>query len=152
MNSDYKVLVDTSVLVSASINQLVIKLKCELKHHFYEISKPLFDYLDKNIDKRIGIFTPEIESSAKDVLIRAIDSEIKDTDKDAQEKLKEIDTYSYILEQSTSNLAKNMSILVREPIYEKAINKITYRVFNFYTNLKRKLEEKNPDKIIKQMV
>ncbi len=147
--TNFKVLVDTNVLVSASINQLIIKLNCNIKHHFYDLSQPLFEYFRKNIDKRIGIFTPEIENSAKEILIRAIDSEIKDmSNKNIREKLKEIEIYSFILQESTSSLVKNMDILIREPINERAIKQITHQVFAFYNRLTIELRQKDPEKVV----
>ena len=150
--TNFKVLIDTNVLVSASINQLIVKLNCKLQHHFNELAQPLFDYFRENIDKRIGVFTPEIENSAKGVLIRAIDSEIKDLENERiKEKLKEIETYSFILQESTSNLVENMDILIREPINEQAIKKITHEVFAFYNWLFRCLEQEDPSIVVNQL-
>ena len=106
------------------------------------------------IASREYIFSPpEIEKSAKDVLIRAIDGEIKDfEDDDLKKKLNEIEVYSFILTEATTNLAKNMNLLIREPINEKAIRDITFKVFAFYNKLKRLLSESNPEKIISLLV
>lgn len=145
--NNFKVLIDTNILVSASISQIISKLNCKLEHHFYEFSKPLLDYFRKNIKYRVGVFTPKIESSAKQVLISAIESKIKDLKDDGLKgELRKFETYSYILQESITNLTRNTNILIREPINEKAMKKITHKVFGFYARLIEDLERKNPKK------
>ena len=147
--NNVKVLIDTNVLVSASISQIILKLNCKVEHHFYEYSKPLIDYFHKNIKYRLGVVTPKIENSARRVLITAIEGKIKDLkDENLQEELKKMETYSYLLQESITNLTRNIDILVREPINEKEMKGMTHSVFGFYARMMEDLERENPDKIV----
>lgn len=73
-----KVLLDTCVLVSASVYGSYKDLGIELEHQFYVKTVPLFEIIRKYVDKRIGIITSTIETQAIAVIAKAVASELEE--------------------------------------------------------------------------
>ena len=67
-----KVIVDTNVLVSASIQFSVKESKMEVKHRFHDQSWQLFELFRNNLAKRIGIITRTVEVESFGVLLKAL--------------------------------------------------------------------------------
>lgn len=143
--SQNKVLVETNVLVSASINRLIEDLDIKVEHKFYNISKPLFEYFKKNIEKRVGIFTSKIEQSSKDVLKKAIEDEIKSKE-DVKNRKKLFNRLTSLYAESIRELNENMNLLSREPVNENEIAKNNQMVLIFYSKLKREIIKYDPVK------
>jgi len=72
--SDPKVVVDTNVLVSASILRNISELDTEIKHEFYDQSIQLFSLFRKYRSKRIGYLVPKVRTESFSVLSKAVKS------------------------------------------------------------------------------
>ena len=131
-----KVFIETSTLVSASVYAVSKELDVPLKHHFYDLSFPLFDYLKKHIKQRIGVTTITVEEEARSVIAEAVLEEIE------QEVLKKPERrellfklYSAFCNISNDNLSKNISTLLREPIPEDEKELIYLEVEELYSEM-----------------
>lgn len=146
-------MVDTCTLVSASINSLIEELGVNIKHHFYEYSKPLFKHFKENIDKKEGIFTKEIESSADYEINKAVLSEI-DFICSKGELSKEglLDRFSIIQSESIRNLKENKDILIKETINEKEIIKLIPFVWQFFYELGNRIKKEDPIEKAKEIL
>jgi predicted nucleic acid-binding protein len=146
----YKVIVDTNVLIAASLNHACQEIKgVQLKDHFYQISKPLFDYFRVNIHKYEGIITSEIENSARDQIVNAVIKKISKEANLPQKRLKKyLSNYSMTLILIIDSLNRNLNLLTRIPIDESAINRTAKRVATFYDDLLTKLPD--PKRIIRK--
>ncbi len=72
--TDPKVIVDTNVLVAASIIQNIAELDTEIKHEFYDQSIQLFSLFRKYHHKKIGYIVPKVRSESFHVLAKAVKS------------------------------------------------------------------------------
>ena len=121
--SDPKVVVDTDVLVSASILQNISELDTEIKHEFYDQSIQLFSLFRKNHSKRIGYMVPKVRTESFSVLTKAVKSVfVPSTLKDP--KRKEIfynDTVA-IINASDHKMRDLMKLLLREELDEQKIS------------------------------
>ena len=133
-----RVLVDSCVLISASVLVSSKDLEVELKHHFYDECIDLISYFKKNMAKRIGIITSTIEAEAIGVLERVIEGEL--TKKQIDRK-KDFELFSRILDICDSRMRRITSYLQREPI---DIVDASYRlplVQKMYAEFKKEAEE-----------
>lgn len=69
-----KVIVDTNVIVAASIIENISGLDVPVKHEFYDQSIRLFSIFKKQPQERIGIAVPTVKREAFKVLTRAVKS------------------------------------------------------------------------------
>lgn len=151
---NHKVIVDTSVLIAASLNHVCKEVNgAVIKDYFYNISEPLFNYFLKNISKQKGIVTQEIESSAKskviDIFIRKLS---KETNISPEQIRKDISNYSLSLILLNESLNKNLNALLRVPVDEKEISNISMRIWKFYDDIIKKLPINDPSYTIKRRV
>ncbi len=148
--NEKKVIIDTSVLIAASLNHTSNELGGILiQDHFYKISKPLFSYFQKNLHKEIGVVTLDIENIARAKIINAVIKKISQLTRVSHSQLsKNLNNYSDTLMYITNSLLKNMNLVTRIPVNEVEIKKLALRAHHFYEELKTKLRRKNPKKRI----
>lgn len=141
----YKVLLDASVLVAASIHYT--SKDFGLKHRFYDKCKTLLNYFKNNVDKKIGFYTRSIDITSNRVLSDAILSTIKEISQNDsnidEQRLLEI--FSVIHSESLRRLEENKDYLVRETVNEDKISKLMSKVLLFFrVDLKNEIERRNP--------
>lgn len=133
---NFKVFIETSVLVSASVFAISRELNVPLKHHFYDISFPLFDFLKDHVKQRLGVTTITVEEEARSVLMDAVLDEIEqEVSKNPERRELLFKLYSAFCDISFDNLSKNSSILLREPIPESEREIISFEVEELYSEL-----------------
>jgi len=128
----YKVLLDTSVLISASVYYVSRDWHITVKHPFYEQSTSLIGFLKKNLAKRIGIITKTIEDQAFAVIQDAVEKELKKRDID---RLKDFRIYSAILNSCEVRLNQILAYMLREPVDPEKVNEIYLKVDEMYEEL-----------------
>lgn len=128
----YKVLFDTNVLISASVQTASSDLSVKVQHPFSQISCELLDFIEKNIRKRIGIVTKFIEDEAYYNLEKSVKDEITDSVKDRHI---DFEILSVILNICGDRLRKFLGILRREPVDEVSINDIIKLIEVMYSSL-----------------
>ena len=74
-----KIVIDTNVIVAASILEKIREIDIQVKHHFYDQSRQLFSIFQKRPDKKIGIAVPTVRSEAFLVLSKAVRSSFTDS-------------------------------------------------------------------------
>ena len=72
MTKNPKIIVDTNVIVAASILVNIRELDIDVKHHFYNQSRRLFSIFKKRPKEQIGISVPTMRSEAFLVLSKAV--------------------------------------------------------------------------------
>lgn len=85
-----KILPDTSVIISASIQANVKNIGIEVKHRQYDESIHLFSIFRKNVNESIGITTKTIRGESFHTLSKAVTSSIlknPPAEKDKRKKL-----------------------------------------------------------------
>lgn len=90
MRKNPKIIVDTNVIVAASILENVKDLNIQVKHEFYDTSIQLFSIFKKRPREQIGIAVPTVRREAFLVLSTAIKKTMIsgiDTDIQTKEKL-----------------------------------------------------------------
>lgn len=150
----HKVIVDTSVLLAASLNHICKEEgNIHIQDHFHKMSKPLFDYFEENIEKEQGVITYEIELSARNQISKAFLKKI------AQKKRvnflvlkRNLNRYSFSLIKINDSLNKNIQLLTRVPINEKELKKIVKKIAKFYSDLLKRLYRYDPRKVVKRRV
>lgn len=74
-----KIVIDTNVIVAASILEKVKEENIQVKHQFYDQSRQLFSIFQKRPDEKIGIAVPTVRSEAFLVLSKAVRSSFTDS-------------------------------------------------------------------------
>lgn len=69
-----KIIIDTNVLVSASILQNIAELETEIKHEFYDQSIQLFSLFNTPVSNKAGYLVPKVKSESFIVLAKAVKS------------------------------------------------------------------------------
>jgi len=72
VTGNQKIIVDTNVIVAASIIENIKDSEITVAHKFYGQSRQLFSIFDNRRDEKIGILTPTVKSEAFLVLSRAV--------------------------------------------------------------------------------
>jgi len=108
----YKVFLDTSTLIAASIYLTIEAIGKEIKDHFYDEATRLMSIIKKNINKRIGITTFIVEEEAYTVLERAVERKLDQR----VEREKVFELLSIAVNSCESRLRKVLSSVLREPI------------------------------------
>ena len=114
-----KVLLDTCVLVSASVYGSYKDLDVDLEHKFYTRTIPLFEIIKKHVAKRIGIITFTIEMQAVAVIAKAVADELEEKAEETQDpklRAKLFESHTVFFDQCLTHLQENLSILQREPV------------------------------------
>lgn len=128
----YKVLLDTSVLVSASVYYVSRDWNITIKHPFYQQSIELIGFLKRHVAKRIGIITKTIEDQALLVIEDAVKKELKKKDID---RVRDFRIYSAILNSCEMRLNGILSYMLREPIDPDKFRECYARVDDMYEKL-----------------
>ena len=131
----YKILLDTSVLISASVYHVSRDWRIEVKHPFYEQSMRLIGFLKKNIAKRIGIITKTVEDQAFAVIQEAVEKELKRRNID---RAKGFRIYSAILNSCETRLNEILAYMLREPVDPERVNENYLKVDEMYEKLAEK--------------
>lgn len=129
---EYKVLLDTSVLISASVYYVSRDWHITVKHPFYEQSMRLIGFLKRNIAKRIGIITKTIEDQAFAVIQDAVEKELKKKDIN---RVKDFGIYSAILNSCETRLNEILAYMLREPVDSERVNENYLKVDEMYEKL-----------------
>ncbi len=135
----YKVLLDTNVLVSASICLTLegSKPPILLKHPFFDNCMNLLGLLRKHVPKRIGLLTTTVENEASRVIEHAIEIEIEKS-KLPRDQL--FATLSLVLTRCQDRMQELMQILQREPIRSEDVSPYLRRVTGMYDEFIRQAE------------
>jgi hypothetical protein len=116
-----KVVLDTCVLVSASVYGSYQDLGVKLEHEFYTKTVPLFNIIKKYVDKRIGIITFTIETQAIAVIANAVTGALEEQAEkivDTESRAKLFESHTVFFDQCLAHLQDNLSILQREPLVQ----------------------------------
>lgn len=116
-----KVLLDTNVVIAASLKFYVNASKLDVKHDFYDQSSKLFELIRKNLDKRVGIITSTVEEESFGVLLKALNSTIDKNVTDPEKLKQDYDAMTTVANLCESNMRKLLALLLREPISETSI-------------------------------
>ena len=133
-----KVILDTNTLFACSLIETSGKLGCQMKHDFYEHSNKLIEYIKKNPDKRIGVYTAFIEDEAYKVLSSAVETELK---KNIEDPKKDFEIFSAVLNMCNDNLRYILLYLIREPININTVDRINNDVDSVYEDLLEEAKE-----------
>lgn len=128
--SNSKILIETSVLVAASVR--VLLPEGEVTDHFYYPSIELFAYIRKNLPSTLGIITQTIEREAYNALSSAIVSTIE---RNVPDKSKHYEYKSIALNKCEENMRRLTNMLLREPCDEDGLLKINDEVHSMYKAL-----------------
>lgn len=72
MTKNPKIVIDTNVIVAASILEKIREADIEVRHHFFDQSRQLFSIFNKRPKEQIGISVPTVRSEAFLVLSKAV--------------------------------------------------------------------------------
>lgn len=137
-----KILVDTNVIVAASINENVQELNAPVKHDFHDESIHLFGIFKRRLSERIGIITSTIESESFYTLNTAVNSIITKNVSDIELKRKLFDHAVAIINLCEDKMRKLISVLLREPISETDFAKNLSLVDKMCEDVKSTWEQK----------
>ena len=121
-----RVLLDSCVLVAASVHMASDEIGVELKHLFFDESMNLVGLLKKHIAKRIGIVTSTVENETRLVLEEAARQEI------VSRSLDQFKFLSVVVNACEDRLDTILNYLLREPIDMAERNKYYARVCELY--------------------
>ena len=121
-----RVLLDSCVLVAASVHMVSDQIGLELKHPFFDESMNLVGLLKKHLAKRIGIVTSTIESETRLVLEEAARTEI------VSRSLDQFKLLSVVVNACEDRLDTVLSYLLREPIDSSERDKSYAKVCELY--------------------
>lgn len=145
-----KILVDTNVIVAASINENVTEIGIPVKHQFYDQSSYLFGIFRRRLGDRIGIVTATIESESFYTLAGAVNAAIHVIGGDPTQKRKLFDQATAIMNLCEDKMRKNTNILLREPVSETDVVNNLQLVDKMSEELKRLWEQKYGSKYAKE--
>ena len=153
MSSVPKVILDTCVLVSASVHGFYEETGISLEHKFYGRTIPLFDILRKNIDKRIGVVTFTVEMQALTVLAKAVTEALEEeSERNPDQRMQLFMSYSALFDKCHKDLYENLEILVREPIPPDQREKHYLAVSAMYDRFEDSAGDLDVDKLIRANV
>lgn len=121
-----RVLLDSCVLIAASVHMVSDDIGVELKHLFFDESMNLVGLLKKHIAKRVGIVTSTVESETRLVLEEAARQEIR------SRSLDEFKLLSVVVNACEYRLDTILNYLLREPIDPLERDKYYVRVCEIY--------------------
>ena len=130
---------DTCVLVSASVYGSYKDLGIESQHQFYLKTVSLFEIIRRHVEKRIGIITFTIESQALGVIASAVANQLEETAEgltDPVLKAKIFESHAVFFDQCLAHLQENLSVLQREPVSQREVERYYPEVSIMYNNLR----------------
>lgn len=125
-----RVLLDSCVLVAASVHMASDEIGLELKHPFFDESMNLIGLLKKHLAKRVGIVTSTVENEARLVIEKAVRDEIASKQPD-QLKARVL-SLSVVVNSCEERLDGILSYLLREPIDADERDKCYAKVCELY--------------------
>ena len=146
-----KVVLDTCVLVSASVYGSYQDLGVKLEHEFYTKTVPLFDIIKKYVDKRIGVITFTIETQAIAVIAKAITGALEEKAEqtvDPQSRAKLFESHTVFFDQCLAHLQDILAILQREPIAQAERFRYYSDVTVMYNELQNTAKRLDIDRLI----
>lgn len=145
----YKVIPDTSVLISASLNHIIDEIGGKrICDHFHPESKSLFDHFENK--ERCGLITKDIENSASKQMIKAFSRNLaKKIGSRPEEIQQNLSNYSYSLVKVIGSLCKNIALLDKIEVDESKLLSYVQRVKKFYHKLINDVERIDIRKVIK---
>jgi hypothetical protein len=127
------------VLVSASVYGSYKDLGIESQHQFYLKTVSLFEIIRRHVEKRIGIITFTIESQALGVIASAVANQLEETAEgltDPVLKAKIFESHAVFFDQCLAHLQENLSVLQREPVSQREVERYYPEVSIMYNNLR----------------
>lgn len=128
----YKVFLDTSTLIAASICLTIEAIGEEIKDIFYDEATRLISIIKKNVNKRIGITTFTVEEEAHNVLDKAVERKLNQRIND---RAKVFELLSISVNACDFRLRKVLSYVLREPINPVEAGRAYMSVALMYNNL-----------------
>jgi hypothetical protein len=134
-----KVLLDTCVVISASVYGSYQDLGVELEHKFYSKTTPLFYIIKKYQESRVGIITSTIESQSIATIAKAVTDALEEkaaniTDPQLRDKV--FESHTVFFDQCLAHLFENLLVLPRESISQNQKDRYYPAVTIMYNNLR----------------
>ena len=116
-----KIVIDTNVIVAASILENISELGVQIKHHFYDQSRQLFSIFSKRPNEKIGIAVPTVKHEAFLVLSKAVKRTFLDSlyDKNIQSKKVFFDNAVGLVNSSDHKMRYLFSLLLHKTPKER---------------------------------
>lgn len=128
----YKVFLDTSTLIAASILLTTKAIGIEIKDVFYDEATRLMSIVKKNINKRIGVTSFAAEDEAYQVLSSAIERKLNQKISD---RAKVFQLLSVAINSCESRLRDVLAVVVREPINPVEAARLLIQIVHVYDGL-----------------
>jgi len=145
-----KILVETSVLVAASIMAEHRDTGVVIQDKFYDASQRLFSLIRKNIVDRLGITTQTIEAEAFQILQRAVEEHVQQRARDFRDRSKLFEFGSMASNICETRMRRLRNYLLREAIIEEEVEANIFMVNNMYQALERSV--KSDQQIIEEAI
>jgi len=135
-----KVIVDSSILIGASLNYFYEKSDVHIIDVHHKISIPLFEFFESNRKKEYGITTEKIERDSRAELIKKIEERIKNDPKVNKEDFKVKSASRIEIMRNFDNLKKCLMIY---PIDEKEADKKLLDIYKMYKEIQTIISEED---------
>jgi hypothetical protein len=145
-----KILVETSVLVAASIMAEHRDPGVIIQDKFYDASQRLFSLVRKNIVDRLGITTQTVEAEAFQVLQSAVEEHVQQRARDFRDKSKLFEFGSMASNICETRIRRLRNYLLREAIIEEEVEVNIFTVDGMYQALERSV--KSDQQIIEEAI
>lgn len=122
-----KILIDTNVFISASINEHTSDSSIKVKHRFYDQSSNLFGILSKPQNKKIGITTNTVIAETFTVIAKAVKSTVNEIDDIVKREIT-YESLLIIITQCKEKMKKLISITTKEQPAEKDVQDALIKV------------------------
>lgn len=136
----YKVLLDTNVLISASIYMTVEGSQAPVvfKHRFFDNCMQLLGMLIKHTRKSIGILTATVEDEALATIERAVETEVNKSQLPRETLFK---TLSLVLTRCQDRMQELIRSLQRDAVVAKDVDPFYQRVITMYNGFVEEAKE-----------
>ncbi len=135
----YKVLLDSCVIIAASVLVVSEELSLSIKHRFFDESNRLIGIIKRNLIKRIGIITATVENESFSVLEKSIKDELSEK---ITSRIRMFQTLSIVFNICESRMRGIIANLVREPVDPAEKMKLFREISDMYQNLREYAFEK----------
>jgi hypothetical protein len=125
-----KVVIETSVLVAASVHAFIEGTEEPIEDEYFDRSMQLVGYLRTNVTKRIGVVTPTAEREARGAIITVL--------KRLLEEKGTMTIPSLILGACNDRLRRTVQTMVREPMNREMVDELFVRVTGMYALLNQR--------------
>lgn len=151
MSNDYKVLIDTCVLIAASVNHSCVNMKGVITEKFYAISKPLFEHFQKNPEKRQGVVIQDTLDKARFKISDIVYRHITKIERDGNLKIR-MDEHSLALSKIQDSLNAHIGFLGIIRYNDEKFLIIRNRVKKFYDSVIKIIDRNDPRDRIRQRI